>query len=109
MIIENINPTSFNWDNLEDEVFQGETGYAIVKTQLFGSIKLRRVEYSRNYLADHWCDKGHIVFVISGQLILEHIDHSEHIVNIGSTYVVGDNSMSHRAKTVDGAIVLIVD
>ncbi len=109
MIIENINPTSFNWDNLVAEKFDGETGYATIKTQIVGTIKIRQVEYSRDYLADHWCDKGHIVFVISGQLILEHIDKTELIINSGSTYVVGDNSMAHKAKSTDGAMVLIVD
>ena len=109
MTIKNINPTSFNWDDFVSEKFDGETGYATIKTQTIGTIKIRQVQYSINYLADHWCDKGHIVFVISGQLIIEHKDNTEIILNSGSTYVVGDNSMAHKAKSTVGATVLIVD
>jgi hypothetical protein len=109
MIIENTYPTSFNWDNILAEKFEGKTGYAAIKTEMFGTIKVRQVEYSRNYLADHWCDKGHIVFVVSGELIIEHKDNTKLILNSGATYVVGDNSMAHKAKSIDGAIVLIVD
>ena len=109
MIIEYINPTLFNWDNLVAEKFDGETGYATIKTQIVGTIKIRQVKYSSNYLADHWCDKGHIVFVISGQLILEHINKTELVINSGSTYVVGDNSMAHKAKSTVGSLVLIID
>lgn len=109
MIIASINPTSVNWDNLVAEKIDGETGYADIKTQIFGAIKIREVEYSRNFLADHWCEKGHIVYVISGQLVLEHTDNTEHVINSGSLYVVGDNTMAHKAKSADGAKVLIVD
>jgi hypothetical protein len=109
MVIENISPQSFNWESIIAERVEGETGYTLIKTQSAGSIKIRQVEYSANYLADHWCDKGHVVCVISGQLTIEHKDGSEHELSSGSTYVVGDNSMAHRAKSVAGVLVLIVD
>jgi len=109
MVIENISPQSFNWENIIAERLEGETGYTLIKTQSAGSIKIRQVEYSANYLADHWCDKGHVVCVISGQLIIEHQDGTEHTLTGGSTYVVGDNSKAHRAKSSVGALVIIVD
>lgn len=109
MTLENINPTSFHWDNLIAEKFDGESGCTIIKTQYVGTIKIRYVEYSANYLADHWCTKGHIVYVISGALIIEHNDKTELLLNHGSTYIVGDNSMAHKAKSVNGATVFIVD
>lgn len=109
MTIENIIPKAFCWDNLESEKADGETGYTNIKTQIFGTIKLRQVEYSSNYMADHWCDKGHIVFVISGQLIIEHKDNTILTLNSGTSYVVGDNSMAHKATSISGATVLIVD
>jgi len=109
MTLENINPTSFNWDNIVSEKLDGETGYTIIRTQIVGTIKIRKVEYSTKYLADHWCDKGHIVIVISGQLFIEHKDTTKHLLISGSTYVVGDNSMAHKAMSTDGAIVIIVD
>ncbi len=109
MTIELNMPISFNWENVEAEKYEGEYGFAIIKTQNVGNIKLRQVEYSKNYLADHWCDKGHIVFIVSGQIVIEHIDNSEIVLNIGSTYVVGDNSLKHKVKSTNGATVLIID
>lgn len=109
MTISNVNPAVFSWDNLVAEKFQGESGHATVWTRNFGAIRIRQVIYSANYVADHWCDKGHIVYVISGQLIIEHKDNTELIINSGSTYVVGDDSMAHKAISTIGATVYIVD
>lgn len=109
MILENISPISFNWNNLVSEKFEGETGYTIIKAHSVGTIKLRYVEYSTHYLANHWCDKGHLVFVISGQLIIEHKDNTVITLHKGSAYVVGDNAMAHKAKSTEGATVIIVD
>jgi hypothetical protein len=102
-------PLNLNWLEIPEEKVNGEIGFAKIKTQLLGDIKIRKVEYAKNYLADHWCDKGHIVFVIEGQLILEHQDQSIQIIDAGMTYIVGDNSMSHKAKSKQGALVYIVD
>jgi hypothetical protein len=109
MNIGKINPTAIYWDKINSETFNGETGFTVVKSQSFGDMKIRQVEYSANYLADHWCEKGHVVFMVSGQLMLEHIDGSVLEMNGGSTYVVGDNTMAHRARSNSGALVLIVD
>ncbi|MEZ4721783.1 MAG: DHCW motif cupin fold protein [Flavobacteriales bacterium] len=109
MIIENIDPTTIDWETAAKEKLDGETGFAEVKTKIAGQIKIRQVTYSQGYLADHWCDKGHVLLVISGQLIIEHIDNTEVKLEANSAYVVGDNSMAHRAKSTEGALVLIVD
>ena len=109
MTLENISPISFTWHDLVGEKLEGETGHANMKTQMLGAIRLRQVEYSANYFADHWCNKGHIVFVISGELTIEHIDKTELTLKSGVTYVVGDNSMLHKAKSTAGATALIVD
>lgn len=109
MIIENFNPYSFNWSEINSDKVNGESGFTIIKTQIIGSIKIRMVEYSNNYCADHWCNKGHIVYVLQGQLIIEHKDNSVYTINSGMTYLVGDDSMPHKAKTIDNATVLIID
>lgn len=109
MKIETIYPTSFTWDNITSEKYEGDTGSATIKSQIVGTIQIRQVEYSKNYRADHWCDKGHIVFVVSGQLLIEHQDNTVHPLVSGATYVVGDNSMAHKAVSQEGALVLIVD
>lgn len=109
MSIEHLLPISFQWNQVAIEKVNGLSGYANIKTQEFGSIKIRHVDYSANYEADHWCEKGHLVFVLSGQLSLEHKDNTIHTLNKDSVYVVGDDSMAHKAKSQVGARVLIVD
>ncbi len=109
MLIEQFLPKSFNWDEIPAEKVVGKTGFAFIKTQLFGSIKIRQVVYSKNYLADHWCDKGHIVYILAGELIIEHLNEKPHLLTKEMTYLVGDNSEPHRAKTTTGATVIIID
>lgn len=109
MIIEHLLPKSFQWDYVSAERVDGLSGYANIKTQVLGSIKIRQVDYSQNYLADHWCEKGHLVFVLSGELVLEHKDNTVQSLHKGSVYVVGDGSMAHKAVSHEGASVLIVD
>lgn len=109
MIIEHLLPKSFQWNHVAAEKVDGLSGYANIKTQVLGSIKIRQVDYSPNYEADHWCEKGHLVFVLSGQLVLEHKDNKVQTLNKDSVYVVGDDSMAHKAKSNEGATVIIVD
>lgn len=72
-------------------------------------ITLRRALYSPGYQADHWCIKGHIIQVLEGQLILDHQEGQSIHLETGMTYIVGDNGQPHKARTVNGARVLIID
>jgi hypothetical protein len=67
------------------------------------------VEYSPNYLADHWCDKGHIIFCVDGQMTTELKDGRRILLEKGMTYIVGDDSESHRTFTETGVKLFIVD
>ncbi len=109
MTIENINPLSIDWSNEPIKKIDGETGFTLIKQKVVGSITLRQVEYSKNYFADHWCDKGHIVYVLDGELLIEHKDNSIIVMRKDMTYLVGDNSSSHKAKSLIGAKILIID
>jgi hypothetical protein len=108
MIIENYGPHSLDWNSYPSERTAGETGFMIVKTQTVGYIRIRLIEYSSGYIPDHWCDKGHIIHVISGELMIEY-NNSIHILQSGMTHIIGDNTNAHKAKTFIGATVLIVD
>ena len=98
-----------NWDDFPEEIHQGTTGTAKWKILLLGDIRIRIVEYSSNYLADHWCDKGHIIYCIEGEMTTELRDGSKHILKKGMTYQVGDNVDSHRSFSELGARIFIVD
>ncbi len=98
-----------DWSSIAPEVHQGITGKALWKTIMMGDIRIRTVEYSAGYLADHWCSKGHIIYCISGEMITELEDGSSYILKQGMTYQVGDNSDPHRSSSVNGCILFIVD
>jgi hypothetical protein len=109
MNIPNYNPESIDWNQESSESVVGAEGEALVKTRNMGDLKIRQVEYSANYMADHWCEKGHVVHVIGGELELIHIDGAVHFLTTGMTYIVGDNSQPHQARSSGGAKVLIID
>ncbi len=72
-------------------------------------IRVRMVEYSPNYLADHWCSKGHIILCLEGEMETELQDGRKFMLTKGMTYHVGDNNEAHRSSTVMGCKLFIVD
>lgn len=74
MNISKLLPQLIDWEKFSSKKIIDETGFVISKTQMIGEIKVRLVEYSTDYFADHWCEKGHIIFVAEGELIIEHKD-----------------------------------
>jgi hypothetical protein len=49
-----------DWSQVEATEHRGESGVAYWRTRNFGDLRVRMVEYTPGYLADHWCVKGHI-------------------------------------------------
>lgn len=102
--------TLTDWDKVEPVVYPGETGEAIWRTLDIGDIRVRVVEYSAGYLADHWCDRGHILYVLEGELTSELKDGRSVVMTPGMSYQVSDFGDSpHRSKTEVGAKLFIVD
>ena len=98
-----------NWDDLPETLNPGETGTARWRTREFGGIRVRVVEYSPGYLADHWCSKGHILLCIEGELHTELKDGRTFILRPGMSYQVADDAEPHRSRTDTGAKLFIVD
>ena len=113
MLLTQIPFVTINWSQIERTEHQGERGVARWRTQFFGEadnpIRVRMVEYSAGYVADHWCRKGHILLVLSGELITELDDGSVFILTAGMSYQVADNAEAHRSSTLTGAQLFIVD
>lgn len=101
--------TILDWSTIIDSVKPGEQGFSSTKELRVDDMKYRIIDYSPGYLADHWCQKGHIVFVLEGTLISELSDGSSSILNKGMGYVVSDHLSSHRSRTDIGAKLLIID
>ena len=98
-----------DWSTIEPTEHKGETGMAIWRTAQFEHIRVRMVEYSANYLADHWCSKGHILLCLSGELHTELGDGRTLTLTAGMSYQVADNAEAHRSSTTEGAKLFIVD
>ena len=101
--------TLMDWSTVPEEHHTGETGHALWKVIRIGSIRIRRVEYSPGYRADHWCDKGHVIFCIDGEMTTELKDGRTFILKKGMSYHVGDDADSHRTYSENGVSLFIVD
>jgi hypothetical protein len=98
-----------DWSQIERTERKGERGLAYWRTQHFGNIRVRTVEYTPGYLADHWCVKGHILLCMEGELHTELEDGRTFTLKPGMSYQVADNAEPHRSYTPVGATLFIVD
>jgi hypothetical protein len=98
-----------DWSKIPPTEHPGESGTAHWRTQNFGDIRVRMVEYSAGYLADHWCVKGHILLCADGELTTELKDGRKFTLKPGMSYQVADNAEAHRSFTEVGARLFIVD
>jgi len=108
-----LDPTPFtatDWSAIPPTRHPGETGEATWRTLTIGDVRIRRVDYSPGYLADHWCDRGHVLFVIEGELDTELKDGRSFKLTAGMSYQVSDfGDPAHRSSTATGARLFIVD
>lgn len=109
MITNNIPFQITDWDTIPVTEHAGETGIAYWKTLHLGNLRLRMVEYSANYKADHWCQKGHIIFCVEGEMLTELSDGQQHTLRMGMSYQVSDGRSSHRTSSGHGVKLFIVD
>lgn len=98
-----------DWAAVERTEHQGERGVAYWQTRQFDDIRVRIVEYSPGYLADHWCRKGHILMCLDGELHTELSDGRTFTLTPGVSYQVADDAEPHRSSTKTGATLFIVD
>ena len=98
-----------DWSTIEPVAHAGQTGTAYWRTLQVGSMRVRMVEYSPGYLADHWCWRGHILLCLEGQLHTELEDGRQYTLDAGMSYQVGNDAEGHRSFTSTGATLFIVD
>ena len=67
------------------------------------------VRYTPGYLADHWCERGHVLFVLSGTIVTELRSGETVTLDAGCSYAVADGASSHRSRSETGATLFIVD
>ena len=109
MRIDGIPFCTTDWSAIARSEHRGETGTAWWRTCQFGAIRVRMVEYSAGYLADHWCSKGHVLLCLAGELDTELADGRRFTLRPGMSYQVADGAEAHRSSTREGATLFIVD
>jgi quercetin dioxygenase-like cupin family protein len=109
MDMKNIPFGTTDWSQIEASAHPGESGQAIWHTRQFDNIRVRLVEYTPGYLADHWCKKGHILYCLEGELHTELADGRQFVLTPGMSYQVADNAEPHRSSTQTGVKLFIVD
>jgi len=100
---------TIDWSSIEKVELPGETGVAYWQTIQFAGLRIRLVEYSTEYFADHWCQKGHLVHCLEGDFITEMQTGERVKLSKGETYIVSDELSSHRSISKNGVKLLIVD
>jgi hypothetical protein len=109
MKLSDISFGTTDWSSVARTEHRGERGVAHWRTRQFGEIRVRMVEYSAGYLADHWCKKGHILLCLAGRLDTELADGRTFVLTPGTSYQVADGAEPHRSSTDEGATLFIVD
>jgi hypothetical protein len=109
MKINDIPFTTVDWDKVPAEEHAGIRGKALWKTVALGNVRARIVEYTPGYLADHWCEKGHAIFVLEGEFVSELKDGRKFVLKRGMGYLVADGAEAHRSFTESGVKLFIVD
>ncbi|MCX5907382.1 MAG: DHCW motif cupin fold protein [Deltaproteobacteria bacterium] len=109
MQIQNVPFCVADWKAMKTAEQPGETGISFSRTFEQGNIRVRMVEYSPGYMADHWCTRGHVLLVLEGKIVMELKNGKKYPVKPSESFQVADNGEPHRVYTEDGARVFIVD
>lgn len=105
----NIAFQTIDWTLVPKTEYPGVTGTAYWQTLQFEGLRIRMVEYSKGYMADHWCMKGHIVHCLEGEFVSEMLGGEKFLLTKGMTYVVSDDLSSHRSISENGVKLMIID
>lgn len=109
MIIEDVPFCTINWEEIPVTEHAGVNGKAFWRTFEMGNIRVRMVEYTPGYMADHWCERGHVLLVLEGEMETELSDGRKFHLTTGMSYQVADGINPHRSSTKNGVRLFIVD
>jgi quercetin dioxygenase-like cupin family protein len=109
MKIQDVSFNTIDWSRVTSTEHAGQSGMAYWRTLEIGNIRVRMVEYTPGYYADHWCSRGHVLLVLEGELTTELQDGRVFVLTPGMSYQVADDLEPHRSHTASGAKLFIVD
>jgi quercetin dioxygenase-like cupin family protein len=109
MEIRDVSFCTTDWSAIAPTAHAGERGIAYWRTLEMGNIRVRIVEYTPGYKADHWCERGHVLYVLEGELTTELANGECYTLKSGCSYQVADKAAPHRSRTETGAKLFVVD
>jgi quercetin dioxygenase-like cupin family protein len=109
MVIGNLPFGTVDWRDVEVTTHAGTSGEARWRTRQFGAVRVRMLEYSPGYVADHWCTKGHFLLCLEGELETQLADGRRFTLSPGMSYHVADEAEPHRSTTRTGAKLYVID
>jgi hypothetical protein len=109
MVIENLPFGTIDWNAVEITTHAGAAGEARWRTRQFGAVRVRMLEYSPGYVADHWCRKGHFLLCLEGELDTVLADGRRFRLAPGMSYHVADGAEPHRSESRSGARLYVID
>src|SRR5690606_26671843 len=109
MKIENLPFHKIDWAQLAAAEAAGDTRTSFDKTFDAGAFKCRLVDYKPGYLADHWCGKGHIFLMLSGEAVLVFKTGAAVTLTATQGFCVEDGAEPHRIRSDHGATAYIID
>jgi quercetin dioxygenase-like cupin family protein len=107
--IEGVPFMTTDWSKVQQTEHPGVSGVAVWRTIEQGNIRVRMIEYSPGYEADHWCHRGHVLLVLEGELVTDLEDGTRVTLTPGTSYQVAENAGAHRSHTATGAKLFVVD
>lgn len=107
--MSNISFQTINWEELPKEEHPGENGTSYWQVKQYEGLRVRMVEYTPGYFANHWCQKGHIVHCLEGEFESELSNGEISVLKSGMSYIVSDDLSSHRSYSKNGVKLLIID
>ncbi len=109
MKLQDIAFSATNWTEIKPTEHSGTSGKAYWRTLETGNVRVRMVEYTAGYIADHWCERGHVLLVLEGELVTELKDGRQFVLQPGMSYQVADGAEAHRSSSKHGAKLFVVD
>jgi mannose-6-phosphate isomerase class I len=109
MNFKNINSKFIGWDKIEPVETKGETGFNTSKEFHINNIRIMMSEYSANYKSSAWCNRGHIIYCVDGEMNIILKDKENFNLRTGDSLILAEND-SHIAVTgAQPAKIFIVD
>jgi len=110
MKIEGVPFTVTDWASAPAVEHKGETGTSFWRTVEAGNVRVRIVDYSPGFKSDHWCPRGHVLYVIAGEINVRLKDGREFVLTSGMSFQAEDGASNpHLAWSNPGARVFLVD